>query len=658
MPLRYAMQVLLIAAMLAIIPVFAAAADAPKETPKTTKPSVKPNPKDKNAAPASAALVTESKPFKFITDVGTSIGEQKDFTKRILRPITETANFFLKVYNLKPTCFEDYAEHYSGNKFEKTIRIRVWRKYEEFLTDFQKRYKTKSIPGAFFGTISEKDDYGADTGVWIREIGASDESMSDEQVLRFMYHEMGHLFMRTFILYGVEVPSWIEEGTAELFEYRRGNGTHPEEEREQREGWLVEMLAENSLIPWAEFIKVKNLDNLDFTWKDQTRSQIQYVQAWSVLEFMISNDGRQGAFIKMLHKFKSMAETQEQALLSQGLRDEAFREKFNPYLYSVQEKVFKDCYGNDLLSVEKLWKDWIFKNYETALKKAPIMRYHRGDWQLLRARMSKDPAAKKTALERAEALFMDCTSASPDLAEGYVGLGRVALEQDDLAKAGDLFAKASALGSDSFDVLLYGGMAKVRSGKAADAVAPLTKAVEKRPTMFIVNFLLGQALAASGGDVDKAVTYLKRARDLEASEAPECAMLEGAAQFQAGHLHEAYISFLRAQNLRPEMPDISLYMALAQAENNEREDAVKTLAQPPVSGAAQLLSKMIAKQMSGGDLPLPKLVFTSSGWPTIDFKGAQAAARDQDTGKDKDAPKDAPKDKAEDPAKAKDQFAP
>jgi tetratricopeptide (TPR) repeat protein len=645
MPLRRALACVLSALLLAAAPSLASAAEKP---PKDTKPpkEAKPSAKDlKNAAPASAALVTESKPFKFITDVGATTGEQKDFTKRILRPITETANFFLKVYGLKGTCFEDYADHYSANKFEKTIRIKVWRKYEDFLKDFQERYKTKSIPGAFFGNNTEKDDYGADTGVWIREIGASYESMTDEQLLRFMYHEMGHLFMHTFILYQVEVPSWIEEGTAELFEYRRGNGTHPEDEREQREGWLVEMLSENSLIPWAEFIKVKNLDNLDFTWKDQTRSQIQYVQAWSVLEFMISNAQRQDAFIKMLHKFKSMAELEQQRLGGMGLSREAFREKFSPYLYSVQEKVFKECYGNDLLAVEKLWRDWIFKNYETALKKKPIMRYHRGDWQLIRARAAKEPEAKAAALDRAQALFKDCTTESPDLAEGYVGLGRISLDKGDLKEAGDLFAKAATLGSDSFDVLLYGGLAKLRSGKAAEAVAPLTKALEMRPTMFDTNFLLGQALAASGGDIDQTVACLKRARDLEAAQAPTCAFLEGAAQYQAGHLHDAYISFLRVQNLKADYPDIAVYMALAQAENNEREDAVKTLAQPPISRAASILSSMIAANKT-----LPKLIFTASGWPTLDFKAAQ----DSGDGAEKEAPaKD-----ADAPEKAKDAFAP
>jgi len=64
------------------------------------------------------------------------------------------------------------------------------------------------------------------------------EGITDEQILRHLYHEMGHLFMQTIITYQVEVPSWIEEGTAELFQYRKGNGTNPERERDERAAWL------------------------------------------------------------------------------------------------------------------------------------------------------------------------------------------------------------------------------------------------------------------------------------------------------------------------------------------------------------------------------------------------------------------------------------
>ncbi len=237
------------------------------------------------AGEAGVMLRFDFKPFYLETDAGETEAEKQAFARRFAKPIAETGNFFLKVYSLKNTCFEEYATFYdpAGTEYERTIRVRIFKTYDSFLADFQKRYATKSIPGAFFGIIRPKDEYGKFNGKWMREVATASEGQTDEQILRHLYHELGHLFMRTFIIYQVEVPSWIEEGTAELFQFRKGNGTKPEEERDQRSAWLVEMITEASYIPWAQFIKVQNLDNLDFTYQDPLRSLIQYAQAWSVL---------------------------------------------------------------------------------------------------------------------------------------------------------------------------------------------------------------------------------------------------------------------------------------------------------------------------------------------------------------------------------------
>src|SRR3954471_4905731 len=102
--------------------------------------------------PAPAAELSgtriETKPFVFQTDVGTGSAEQKATAAKFLKPITETANHFLEAYGLKGTCFEEYAAFYDNPKqhFEKLIRIRVWKNYDDFLADYQKRYKTKSLP--------------------------------------------------------------------------------------------------------------------------------------------------------------------------------------------------------------------------------------------------------------------------------------------------------------------------------------------------------------------------------------------------------------------------------------------------------------------------------------------------------------------------------
>jgi hypothetical protein len=576
------------------------------------------------AAPLRAAELSgtrvESKPFVFQTDVGTGSAEQKATAAKFLRPITETANHFLEAYGLKGSCFEDYAAIYDNPKshFEKLIRIRVWKNYDDFLADYQKRYKTKSVPGAFFGVCAEVDDYGKETGTWLREIGTSTSGSEDLQVLRHLYHEMGHLFMHTFIVRQVEVPSWIEEGTAEHFQYRIGNGTKPEGERDEREGWLMEMVTEDSTIPWKEVIGVKNMDNLDFTYKDPIRSHIQYVQAWSMIEFMLSNQLRQSAFIEMLRRFKAQAESRAIELQGQVRTSEEFLKRYQPYLYEIQEETFKKCYGADLLSVEGMWKDWIKKTYEKDVKKKSALRYYRGEWYLLRARAPRKGETAKELYAKADALFDDAIKQAPDKPEGYVGKGRIALAAGDIAGAGEQFAKALKLGADSYDALLYAGVAAVLSGHCKDGIDPLSKAVVQRPTDATCQRYLGQALAGGGGDTTQALLHLRAARDLDANDAPNCAFIEGGVQFTTGHISEAYISWLRCANLRPDYPMIQVYQALAKAEDNDREQAAELL--KPI--AATAVGKAFLAVIADEKKPLPKISMTADGWPTIDWAAA------------------------------------
>ncbi len=571
------------------------------------------------ALPAAelSGVKVESKPFVLQTDVGKTPAEQQKTAAKFLRPITETANFFLKVYELKGTCFEDYASFYDRppeQHFEKLIRVRIWRNYDDFLADYQKRYKTKSLPAAFFGINRQVDDYGKE-GDLIREIGTSTEGDNDQQVLRHLYHEMGHLFMRTFIVRQCEVPSWIEEGTAELFQYRKGNGTKPEAERDQREGWLTEMVAEGTSIPWQEMVNVHNLDNLDFTYKDPMRSTIQYVQAWSMIEFMVSNQQRQSAFIAMLKKFKSDAENYATQL--QGKSPEEFLKIYVPYLYTIQEAAFEKCYGNKLLSIEANWKEWIKKTYDTEVKKHPILRYHRGEWYVLRARNPRMGEAAKDLLAKAETIFNECVQLNPDKPEGYVGLGRLALTRGDLKAAEEGFSKALGLGSESYDALLYAGIARVLGGRCKDAIDPLTKAVEQRPTDAEGQRYLGQALAAGGGDPELALSHLRAARDLDANQAPNCAFIEGGVQYIAGHASDAYISWLRTANLRSDFPMIQVYQAMAKAANNLPDDALELLKPIETTAVGKAFHDLIA-----AGKPLPKMSFTVDGWPTIDWAAA------------------------------------
>lgn len=556
-------------------------------------------------------------PFSFTTDVGNDTKDEEATAQKFLRPMMDTANFFLAVYRLKASCFADYATYWDrpSQHYEPNIRIHLWRTYDDFLADYQKRYQTKSIPGAFFGINAVYDDYGNPTSTWVREVGTSTEGQDDQAVLREFYHEMGHLFMRTYMLYAVEVPSWIEEGTAELFQYRVGNGTHPEEEREQREGWLREMLVDGSIIPWKAMTNVHNLDNLDFTYKDPIRSQIQYVQAWSMMEFMVSNDARQDAFLDMLKLFKRQAADKTDEVSRMNLTNEQFHQIMEPYLYSIQEKTFEKCYGNQLTEVEGAWRTWVQHNYDRDLPKKPQLHYYRGDWYLVRARLHKPDEDPSAWIAKASAIFEDCIVKEPKSPYGLIGRGRVLLAQNKIAEAGDAFSQALALGANNYEAMLYGGIARVLSGHCAEAIEPLSKAAAKRPTDAQVQYWLGRAMAAGGGDYKIAVNHLRLARNLDPKMGADTCYLEGAADFHAGHSQEAYIAWLTCENLEPNFPHIQLFQALAKADDS-REDALALLRQLPDEPEVQLMRDALA---DNAKTPLPQLQFTPTGAPQLQF---------------------------------------
>lgn len=607
-------------------------------------------------------------PFYFEHDLGGGTKEaDRQIAIKYCKPMVETANYMLGVYGLKNTVFDDYAKlrDPDGKEFDRAIRIRLWRKNDDFLKDFQKRYETKSIPGAFYGTNRPKDEYGKHNGPWQREIGAYAEGLTDEQILRHLYHELGHLFMQGLILYNVEVPSWIEEGTAEFFQYRPGNGTKPEEEREERMAWLVEMIAEGSAIPWAEMIKVQNLDNLDFTWKDPMRSTIQYTQAWSMIEFVIGTEQRKAAFQKLLQKFKAEGERVSIEAGRAGLKGDAWIKKVRPALYPVQEAFFKECFGAELVKIEDVWKGWVTKAYEAQVKKRPILRYHRGAWHVeMRASRAKSPSERDAEIAKAEVIFKECLAESPDLPESHVGLGRVAMARGRMDQAMEHFAQAAAKGTDNFDALLYGSIAQIRSGQARDACVALDKAVQQRATHVEANYYLGQAIAIAlfgeqlpelpkgkvpavgkpvlldrKGLTEKALLHLRRARDLKQQLTGQCSVYEAMAQYSAGQLGEAYISFLRAQNVDRENTLLPVLMAIVKCESNASDEALELL--DPVAKAGNAMAAEFASLIKAGK-PLPKPGFSKQGRLTLVGAGFRSADEDDEAPAPKSRPERKP----------------
>ena len=609
-------------ALIALTAVLGSAEPSPKHAPRGEDRQPKGD-AQQPLIPQLSGITVDVPPFRFRTDVGDTDKERKAFAQRILKPVLETTNHFLKVYGLKPRAFEDYAEFYSGANYEKLVRMDVWQDYESFRENFQRRYETKTIPGAFFGITTDKDAYGKAMDVGVREIATSSEGAGDEQLLRHLYHELGHLFMRTYMVTPVEVPSWIEEGTAELFQFRIGNGTKPEAERLQRQGWLVEIIAEGTAIPFPEFVTVRNMDNLDFTWKDPLRGTMQYAQAWSVIDFIISNPQRADAFLKMLAEFKRSGEEKLQVLLRQGLRNESLFKPMREHLYTVQEATFKKVFGADLLKIEMLWKEWVGKNYDKDLAKKPALRYHRGEWRLIRAEHAAKPADALPHLARAEEIFRECMEKAPASPEGWVGMGRLHLMRGEQDLAWPQFVTALEKGSDNPEAMLYGGIARVQRGDAEAAVAPLAQVVADRPNAFAANFWYGSALVAARGNTSLAVAAFAAAGGVEKDRQGECSWMEGVAHLVGGRPQPARMALLRCLGQPGVPPHAIIWLAFATAATDERAEAMSLMEKAPDHPDAAVLQQRLVDNK-----PLPAIISGPRGRPRLGAEGDYTPVKD------------------------------
>ncbi len=567
--------------------------------------------------------------FLIESDWGDDVAAQTRNVARLKPLLEDTVRYFLRTYRLPPTCFSDYADFYAKGggeeRLEPFIRLRIWKRDDDLTADYQARYQTKSLPAAFFGISSVRDAYGKPTSTWMREIATTSEGKTDEQILRHLYHEMGHLFMRTWLLRPGELPSWIEEGNAELFQYRIGNGTRPEAERRERLGYLNEILAEGAIIPWTEFMRIGNMDSLDSTWKDPVRSQIQYLQAWSVTEFMVATPARQEAYLAFLELLKS-----EFATATPGAAGKDLHEAVRRRVLDRQFALIQKAYGTDLASLENQWKQWLRQTVHDQTLANPVIRYHRGDWHLsYRARLAATDAVHEAEIAKAEALFQECVKVAPRTCEGWVGLGRVAMARSDERTATEAFARAISLDGSNFTALLYDGVALLHTGQAERASASLLKAVAQRPDHPEVNFFAGQALAVSGRDPAKALLCLRRARDQSQDRQVPASLLEGAVLYRSGKHQQAYIAWLRASNQAVDDPGPLLLMAMAKLAQDAHDEVGVILDRIPKSAQAAVdrVRMLMAEKPAGSTVP--PIMFTRQGWPTFAcfVRGGEGAAQ-------------------------------
>jgi len=438
----------------------------------------------------------------------------KAYTDKVAQMIWKAEKQFYALFKMTP----DLMNGCSKEKFDKKgnipgnilktmgfhpyISARVYKDMEQFsdewfeqtgVKDKQQRLR-QGLPGAWFSFHPDYDKKGI-----VREIRTFVANRDEDELERTLLHEMGHLFMQTYLLEfagdppkGEEsqkrgTPAWLGEGLAQFFEMRWSNAKSAEKAKNRQEAMIYEAANLGDSYRFEEFMNVTNAHNLQAVAGDPLKSTLNYAQSYSVMEFMINANG--AMFFNFLENLRAMN-------LERNLRTRT--PGHIPELYSFQNEAFKKAFNIDIVGVEEHWKKHTKTTMETQLKKQPELYYWIGEYYL---RRGKD---KENDLLKAEEKFKLAMTGAPAKGEGYLGMGRMALRRNQNEEAVTLLTKAAELMPKDDEVWYYFGISQLNTGRIAEAVESLQKSIKIYPRspralsgLATAQFNLGQFLKAA-----------------------------------------------------------------------------------------------------------------------------------------------------------------
>ncbi|NNF66353.1 MAG: PEP-CTERM system TPR-repeat protein PrsT, partial [Gammaproteobacteria bacterium] len=218
-------------------------------------------------------------------------------------------------------------------------------------------------------------------------------------------------------------------------------------------------------------------------------------------------------------------------------------------------------------------------------------------------------------LENAEKAFREVLALSDNSADARVGLGRVALAQDNIGAALTEMARAVSLGAESSQVWVANGEVQLQTGNPVEARESFKRAIELRPItrlyredfaalngLFqahlqldevdealsvaelalkidrghpLAHYIRGQH-AMHTGDVEAATTYLLRTVGALPRHVGALSLL-GSISLQQGKLDEADLYLRQAMELDRQNPRIRMQLAQTMLRLNEGSDALELL---------------------------------------------------------------------------------
>jgi len=500
--------------------------------------------------------------------------------------------------------------------FRSFVEVRVYKDMETFadvwfestgVNDKQQRLR-QGIPGAWF---SIRPDY--DKSKTLRQIRTFVGNRDDDELERTLLHEMGHLFMQTYLLEfgggggkpGEEAqkrgtPAWLGEGVAQLFELHWSKAGSAGKAKNRQQAMIYEATLVGDSYPFEEFVNITNAHNLAAVAGNPLKSTLNYAQSASVMDYMVNVDGQ---------RFFSFLENLRALNFEKNLRNpdkNHVRE-----LYSFQNEAFKKAFVIDIAHVEAHWKKHIKTTMEKELKAKPELNYWIGEYYLRRHKDDSD-------LTKAEEKFKLAMTLAPQKGEGYLGYGRMQMRKKDFEGAAKTLADAVKFMPKDDDAWYYYALAQSSTGLIKEAIESFNQSLKIFPRNHRAQAGLGLVAVNSGQfelamqaydqayqiarhpvyllEKGQAAYFAKKYKEAQSSFAPFCEvfpndgngqMWYGLAAWRLGDKEFAMTKLKEAAKLSPANPTIK--EALTRAEKGEvvhfeREDAAPAVdpKAPPV----------------------------------------------------------------------------
>ena len=464
--------------------------------------------------------------------------------------------------------------------FKPWIEVRVYQKYEDYANEYfdetdrmeslinktplkketpeerARRRLTEGVPGAYYMRITDYDGKYA-----IRRIRAFVGQQTAEEIEADILHEMGHLFLETYLMEltgapkrGMEAekrgtPAWIAEGIAQLFEINWASSKESLKHKNRNQAMIYEAVKSGDTYPFKDFVNVTNAHNLMAVAHDPLKATINYVQSYSVMTYMVEKDwARFLQFLENLrfNNFDLNRKTPGRL----------------PELYSIQDKSFRDAFVIPLLDLEQYWKKHVVESFEKELKAKPGMYYWCGEYYLRR----KD-------LDKAEERFKQAIAGAPKEGGGYLGLGRVALARNRVPEALENLTKAAELSPEDEDAFYHLGIAQLSAGKPAEAIASLEQAVKLYPRFHQAMAELAEA-CLQAKDFERAMKAYDQAFQVQ-SYNPYYLLNKGRAALFAGDNEEAQRDFAAFSNAFTHSADGPFWYGIAAWRLGQKDFAIK-----------------------------------------------------------------------------------